>query len=229
MFFRIKKSETREYLQIVENRREEGKVKQRVIATLGRLDQLREGGKLEALFRSGVRFCEKAVLLCAHEQGEAPVVSARRLGSVKVFERLWQETGCQGVVLDLLRSRRFEFPVERAIFLTVLDRLIAPGSDRACERWREDYASDGLEELDLHHLYRAMFWLGEELAEQQGATPFSPGCTKDRIEEKRFARRRDLFAAIWNSCSSTRPRSTSREKVVKHWDSADSARTIDRT
>ncbi|MCI0653099.1 MAG: hypothetical protein L0Y39_01280 [Methylococcaceae bacterium] len=171
-------------------------MKQRVIATLGRLDQLRADGKLEALFCSGVRFCEKALLLSAHEQGEAPIVSARRLGAVKVFERLWQETGCQGVVLDLLRSRRFEFPVDQAIFLTVLHRLIAPGSDRACERWREDYAIDGIEGLDLHHLYRAMFWLGEELADQQGATPFSPRCTKDRIEEKLFARRRDLFSHL---------------------------------
>ncbi|MGH8548807.1 MAG: IS1634 family transposase [Methylococcales bacterium] len=196
MFFRIKKSQTREYLQIVENRREEGKVKQRVIATLGRLDQLREGGKLEALFQSGVRFSEKVLLISAHQQGELPVVNTKRMGAVNVFERLWHETGCQGVVLDLLRSRRFEFPVERAIFLTVLHRLIAPGSDRACKRWREDYAIDAIEGLDLHHLYRAMAWLGEELADQQGATPFGPRCTKDRIEEALFARRRDLFSDL---------------------------------
>ena len=41
MFFRVKKSQERAYLQIVENRRENGRVKQRVIATLGRLEQLR--------------------------------------------------------------------------------------------------------------------------------------------------------------------------------------------
>lgn len=168
----------------------------RVIATLGRLDQLREDGKLEALFRFGARFCEKALLLSADEEGEAAIVNARRLGAVKVFERLWQETGCQGVVLDLLGSRRFEFPVDQAIFLSVLHRLIAPGSERACERWRQDYAIDGIEDLDLQHLYRAMFWLGEEQAEQQGATAFSPRCTKDRIEEKLFARRRDLFSHL---------------------------------
>ena len=37
------------------------------------------------------------------------------------------------------------------------------GSDRAADRWREDYRIAGAEALDLHHLYRAMAWLGEEL------------------------------------------------------------------
>jgi hypothetical protein len=32
------------------------------------------------------------------------------------------------------------------------------GSDRACEHWRDDYRIDGIDELDLHHLYRAMAW-----------------------------------------------------------------------
>lgn len=196
MFFRIKKSQSREYLQIVENRREAGKVKQRVIATLGRLDQLQKNGGLEALLQSGARLCEQVLLLSAHQKGELPVLNTRRIGAVTVFERLWSETGCRAVLHDLLRSRRFEFPVERAIFLTVLHRLIAPGSDRAAERWREDYAIDGGETLHLHHLYRAMAWLGEVLADQQDATPFGLRCTKDLIEEALFARRRDLFSEL---------------------------------
>ena len=58
MFFRQKKSGQRVYLQIVENRWENGKTKQRVVATLGRLDQLQSDGKLEALLQSGARFAE---------------------------------------------------------------------------------------------------------------------------------------------------------------------------
>jgi hypothetical protein len=49
MFFRQKKSGERVYLQIVENRWEQGQSQQRVIATLGRLDQLRESGQLDGL------------------------------------------------------------------------------------------------------------------------------------------------------------------------------------
>jgi hypothetical protein len=41
MFARVKKSGPYHYLQIVENNKVKGKVMQRVIATVGRLDQLR--------------------------------------------------------------------------------------------------------------------------------------------------------------------------------------------
>ena len=99
---------------------------------------------------------------------------------------------------QLLEPRRFEFAVERAVYLTVLHRLFAPGSDRAADKWKEDYLIDGIEGLELHHLYRAMAWLGEELPDEAQATrtPFAPRCTKDLIEERLFARRRDLFTHV---------------------------------
>ena len=79
-----------------------------------------------------------------------------------------------------------------------MHRLFSGGSDRAADRWRQDYRIEGVEDLGLHHLYRAMGWLGEELAEHQqaGATPFAPRCPKDVMEEELFARRRDLFSTI---------------------------------
>src|SRR4051812_23087371 len=61
-----------------------------------------------------------------------------------------------------------------------------------------DYAIPGVDGLALHHFYRAMAWLGEELpAEQQtGATPFAPRTVKDLVEEGLFAARRDLFSEL---------------------------------
>ena len=89
------------------------------------------------------------------------------------FGRVWQETGCGSVIERLASCRGHEFSLERAAFLTVLHRQFAGGSDRAADRWREYYAIQGVEDLDLHHLYRAMAWLGEELpaASQDAATP----------------------------------------------------------
>ena len=80
----------------------------------------------------------------------------------------------------------------------MLHRLFAPGSDRAAEKWKDDYAIAGAGDLDLHHLYRAMAWLGEVLpkAQQDGPTPFAPRTNKDLIEEELFARRRDLFSDL---------------------------------
>jgi Transposase DDE domain len=200
MFFRLKTSGPRRYLQIVENRRERGSVRQQVIATLGRLDELAASGGLAALLASGARFCEQVLLLAALDNAEPePQLQTRRIGAPLVFGRLWQETGCRAVIEEALNGRAFAFPLERAIFTAVLHRLMVSGSDRACERWQADYAIPGSEELDLHHFYRAMAWLGEELPgeeAQQHATPFAPRTIKDRIEEALFARRRDLFSDL---------------------------------
>ena len=198
MFFRQKKSGSRTYLQIVENRWEKGRTRQQVIATLGRLDQLQQSGQLQGLLRSGARFCESVLLLAAHQRGETTAMHTRSIGPTLIFERLWQQTGCQQVIGRLLEGRKFEFPVERAIFLTVLHRLFPSGSDRAADKWKETIDIEGVQGLQLHHLYRAMAWLGEALPEDQqlAATPFAPRCTKDLIEEGLFAFRRDLFTSL---------------------------------
>ena len=198
MFFRTKTSGSRSYLQIVENHWENGRTRQRVIATLGRLDQLQQTGQLDALLVSGARLAQSILLLSAHAQGQLPTITTRRIGPALIFERLWQQTGCQRVIEQLLDARRFECDVERAIFLTVLPRLFDPGSDRAADKWRTDYQIEGCDALQLHHLYRAMAWLGEELPQdqQKDKTPFAPRCIKDRIEEGVFAHRRDLFTGL---------------------------------
>jgi len=198
MFFRTKKSGPRTYLQLVENHWRDGRPQQTVLATLGRLDELQQRGAVDGLLRSGARFAEKLLVLTAHQQGHIPAVRTLRLGAVLIFERLWQQTGCAAVLEQLLAPRHFAFAVERAVFLTVLHRLLQPGSDRAADKWKHDYLLDGAADLDLHHLYRAMAWLGETLPaeEQRGSTRLVPLCTKDRIEEGIFQRRRDLFTQL---------------------------------
>ena len=198
MFFRTKKSGSRSYLQVAENRWENGRARQRVVATLGRLDQLQESGQLDALLASGARLAHSALVLSAHAKGHLPVVTTTHIGPALIFGRLWEQTGCQRVIKKLLARRRFEFDVERAIFLTVLHRLFVSGSDRAAEKWKRDYQIEGCDALQLHHLYRAMAWLGEVLPKEQqkDKTPFAPRCVKDRVEEDLFAYRRDLFTDL---------------------------------
>jgi len=195
VFFRQKRVKDYVYLQIVENRWDKGKTRQQVLATVGRLDQLQETGQLDALLESGARFAQSMLVLSEHRRGELPTVGTRRIGAPLVFDRLWHETGCAVVIEQLLAERSFEFPVERAIFLEVLHRLVAPGSDRSCFAWRDAYRIDGTDELDLHHAYRAMSWLGEPV-EETPAGALAPRCTKDRIEEALFARDRDLFSGL---------------------------------
>ena len=62
-------------------------------------------------------------------------VTVQRIGPDLVFGRLWKECAIEEVIQSLLKARRYDFDVERAIYLTVLHRLFASGSDRAAERW----------------------------------------------------------------------------------------------
>lgn len=198
MFIRTQTTGDRTYLLLVENERVNGRVVQRVRHRLGRLDQLRASGQLDTLVKSLGRFSDKLLVLDAHARGDSLPIRTRTVGPGVIVERLWQECGIADVLSELVARRRFDFAVERAIFLTVVHRLVAPGSDRAAERWRHDYAIPGADSLELQHLYRAMAWLGTPLPahQQAGATPFAPRTTKDLVEEALFARRRDLFSRL---------------------------------
>lgn len=197
MYFRVKRTGDYAYLQIVESFRQDRRVHQRVLSTLGRLDVLQDSGHLEGLMRSGLRFCQQMTVIDAHAAGQTEPVSVSRVGPDLVFGRLWESLQLPAILKRFLENRRFGFDVERAIYLTVLHRLFAPGSDRAAERWREAYRLPGTEALDLHHLYRAMAFLGEPLPDQPGTLVLeTPRCIKDRIEEELFEPRRDLFSKI---------------------------------
>ena len=193
MFFRVKPARGYRYLQIARSVRVEGKVRQEIIGTLGRLDVLQESGQLDRLLRSGLRYCRQVKVLDAHAAGESEPVSIRKIGPELVFGRLWQEMGIAEIISRLAAKRRYGFDLERAVYLTVLHRLFASGSDRAAEAWKENYCIPGAEQLELQHLYRAMAWLGEETGEEVLGTL---RCTKDLMEEALFDRGRDLFSEV---------------------------------
>ncbi len=197
MFFRIKKSGERAYLQVVENKRVDGAVRQSVIANLGRADALKESGALASLLASGAKLCDQVMLIdaCDKNENSAFTVSAKRIGGPLLFGKLWERLGIAGVLKEMLKDRAFEFAVERAVFAATLHRLFVSGSDRDCVSWLEDYEIPGVEGLSLHHFYRAMAWLGEEL-EEKPAEALAPRCVKDVIEEKLFDKRRDLFSNL---------------------------------
>jgi hypothetical protein len=197
VFARRKQSGKYTYLQIVHSERIEGRVRQRVIATLGRLDDLRQSGQLEQLLTSLGRFSDCAAVLGSNNQDLQ--AHATCVGAPRLFQRLWEDLGLPAILNRLLKDRQFAFPVERAVFLSVLQRLLCPGSDRAASYWAKRYAIPGAEDVELHHLYRAMAWLGEALGDQppsESPTPLAPRCTKDLLEEALFARRHDLFSRL---------------------------------
>jgi hypothetical protein len=197
MFVREKRIGPYTYIYLVETVRQGGHVKQRIIRNLGRKEEVERRADLDRLVLSATRLAQRSMVLSLLEQGTLPDLACHRIGPPLIFERLWRDTQCSAVLTELLAERDFAVPLERAVFLTVLHRLMVSGSDRACEQWRIDYRIAGAEGLHLHHLYRAMARLGEELppAGQDGRT-LAPRCVKDLVEERLFARRRDLFADL---------------------------------
>ena len=195
MFFRVKPSGPRRYLQLVENTRDGTATRQRVLATLGRIDDAATNEKLDALLESGARFSDTALLISSLQSGTLETSATVRIGAPLIFGRLWQQTGCAAVIAPFAADRGFGFSLERAVFASVLHRLMVSGSDRAGHAWLEAYHIDGAEGLNLHQFYRAMAWLGEALHDQRGATR-APRRTKDLIEEALFECRRTLFTDL---------------------------------
>jgi len=139
MFIRKKRSARNgseyEYLQIVRSRREGHKVRQEVIATLGRADKLIVDGEVDGLLRSLAKFSDKLRVVEAARLPDAAAQPARQWGPALVFGRLWEEQRIPEILRKLSRDRKFEFDLERAAFAMALQRLCAPGSDLQGSGW----------------------------------------------------------------------------------------------
>jgi hypothetical protein len=160
MFVRVKRSASNgtsyEYLQIVESVRDGTKVRQRLIATLGRLDQLVSNGTLDALVQSLARFSERLRVVDKVRAQGLQAHLARSWGPALVFRRLWEQQGIPPILHRLSRDRSFEFDLERTCFALALQRLCAPGSDLQGASWVHTVECPGFERIQLQHLYRAV-------------------------------------------------------------------------
>jgi Transposase DDE domain len=188
MFIRVKKIGAYEYLYLVENAREGGRHVQRVIKALGRREEVEASGLIDGLIASAARHSRRSIVLSSFYRGELPELRRVSIGPDLVFGRLWAETGCRDVLSRLLADRRFSFDVERAVYLTVLHRLMVSGSDRHASEWRRGLRVPGADGLDLHHAYKAMAWLG--------AVDATGRSMAEAVEETLYRHRQPLFGAV---------------------------------
>ena len=189
MFIRVKKIGQYEYLYLVENVREGGRHVQRVIRALGRRDEVENSDLLDGLIASAARHSRRSIVLSRFYRGELAELRRRSIGPDLVFGRLWQETGCAEVLRRHLTDRHFGFDVERAVYLTVLHRLMVSGSDRHAASWRETLEVPGADAITLDHAYKAMAWLGEPITTDDAQERYQA----EVIEEALYAHRRSLF------------------------------------
>lgn len=103
MFVRLKRVRSYRYLQLVESVRAEDKPRQRVLATLGRVEQLQAEGSIDALVSSLSRFSPNALALITGES--SPGTQALTIGPGFIFERPWQRLKLERILKELLRER----------------------------------------------------------------------------------------------------------------------------
>jgi hypothetical protein len=182
MFVRLKRSVQNgaayEYLQIVRCYRDGAKVRQQVLANLGRREELIASGELDGLLRSLGRFSENLRVVQAVGEGGLRARTSRAWGPALVFGRLWERQSVPGLLKLLAGQRKFEFDVERVVFAMALQRLCWPGSDLQGSQWIHTVQCRGFEALALQHFYRTTGFLAEVRAE---------------LERGLFERDRDLF------------------------------------
>jgi hypothetical protein len=183
MFVRPKRSvhgdRVYEYLQIVRSYRTGKSVRQEVIATLGRRDELVASGDLDKLLQSLGRYSARLKVVEGYRADRLRARTAREWGPELVFGRLWERQGLPQILHRLAEGRRFEFDVERAAFAMSLQRLRSPGSDLHGAGWVKTIEAPGVGELTHRQFYTTCSFLNG---------------VRGKLEEELFFRDRDLFS-----------------------------------
>jgi hypothetical protein len=150
----------------------------RIIYNCGRADDPEVAERLRRLGRSILRRVSPEEIVAKDPSWK--LIDAWPYGDLYVLEQLWNRVGIAEVIAQQVGRRKFDFPVERALFAMVANRACAPSSKLYCyEQWlKEDIRLSGMEGLELHHLYRAMDFLEAH---------------KEALEESIYFRIADLF------------------------------------
>jgi transposase len=181
MYFRIKRQknkagEVREYLCVAQSYRDNGKVRQKNLANLGRLDELRKSGNLERLAQKLNELVGKWELVdLAKDVGSE---WSKHFGVIQALRGMWEKLKISQILLEEEKASSKEFSFTEAILAMVINRLVKPSSKLETWRWKTRVYEPAWENLNLQHFYRAMDYLLER---------------KDEIEKALIDKRNALF------------------------------------
>ena len=158
MYVKVTTSGPRRYVQLIESfRDDDGRVKKRTVATLGRADQL--SGELDSVIDGLLKVAgrEPAKLVPAISASSLTFESARALGNVWTLTEIWKELGFSDL-RRVFRRTRHTIDVEALIRIMVLNRLCDPDSKLGVLRWLQTVALPDVEVKAVTHqqLLRSM-------------------------------------------------------------------------
>jgi hypothetical protein len=101
-----------------------GRSETHIVYNCGRAEDPAVTERLRRLARSILRRAAPEDIVAEHPGWQ--VVNAWPFGEVYVLEALWTRLGIAEVIGQVVGGRRFDFPVERALFARVANRACAP-------------------------------------------------------------------------------------------------------
>ena len=155
MFIKLTRAGGHSYAQLVESfRNEEGKPRQRTVATIGRLDET--GGAVDALLNGLLRATGRQTV-GADAPAQVQFESALALGDVWALDQLWRELGFDALA-GVFRKARYTTPIEHALRVMVFNRLCDPESKLGVLRWLETVSLPKVDTVAMthQHLLRSM-------------------------------------------------------------------------
>ena len=149
MYIKITRSGPRRYVQLVESFRDEnGRVRKRTLASLGRLDEV--DGALDSVINGLLKATGRKPMDSGAEAPKVTFESARAFGDVWALTELWKELGFDQIRRVFGRTRHTT-DIEALLRVMVFNRLCNPDSKLGVLRWLETVALPGLAVPGITH------------------------------------------------------------------------------
>jgi transposase len=176
MYIRVtRNNKGQQYFHLVESCRINGKPRQKVLLSLGRV----EDNRIEALAKSIAKFTKQVRLVDLAK--DVSVDETFILGPLLVLEQLFESLGIKAILDWVSKSHpKSAIDIAKVVFSLVASRLIRPRSKLAVFEHELVKFFPGMIDTDipLHHLYRVLDLLSQH---------------KDDIEQRLYWHKRDLL------------------------------------
>lgn len=164
------------YYHLVESFRQDGKVKQRTLLSLGRV----EDNKLEQLSEAISKHLDTIHVLDLAKHID--INNAYIYGSLLVLDRLMETLGVNSVISAIVsKHEKVKYDLKKVLFTLITSRFVKPVSKLALyDRWIEKFYPVMVDhDMALQHIYRSLDILAGH---------------KEQIEQSLYEYKKDLFS-----------------------------------
>lgn len=180
MFIKRTRSGSKEnpkyYLQIVQSYRDKnGKPRHKVIANLGREEEIINDGTIDDLMEKLSKYSKKFILI---DKDKESFEKTFIYGPLIVLEKIWKELNMKGILNEIKNTTDIRYDLNNTVKLMVLNRFIEPFSKLRTSEWKDNIFFEDFKDIQLHHLYRSLDILKDN---------------KDLLQKELYTKQQELF------------------------------------